>query len=502
MNLDFVFICQSGDLEIKASLLAASIRRFCGPKSHIHVIEPSPPEVYGQVTTTVKEFLEKLGATWYSFTNPISDDYKIGNKLNAFKIKAKGDRIIFLDSDTVFYKKFKNFEKYFGKDFAAKGADGQTFDSIVRPGWNWNNVYDLFSIPYPSMKWPGQITDEWGPPYFNAGVLVANPELDLSTQWIEICKNIRDCDIITNKYPWLDQVALPIAILKNDIDYQLLSDAFNFPLRYKTISDGKRPFIIHYHESKFILQSSPVYKLITDLVTDFNISNIVSLHKSWGLYGNKPYISIKKQPAPPKEIKKDFFITGIPRSGTSLLCSLLDNLPNMVILNEPPEVFRDFRHLQFKEMFDTTINKWREHILSGKTVKNKLSGGNVNANTFANDGSNPNGMKYDDYIPHIEDENFALGIKNPLVFLTRLNDIRKAYPQALIINMVRHPYYTIGSWIRTFSHLREVWLHGQFLHGFNSPILNDVEKLKLMSVMTIRSHIARTSQITKTLMHC
>ena len=85
MNLDFVFICQSGELEIKASLLAASIRRFCDPDSNIHIIEPSPPEVYGKVSKEVKTFLANIGAKWYSFKNPISNEYKIGNKLNAFK---------------------------------------------------------------------------------------------------------------------------------------------------------------------------------------------------------------------------------------------------------------------------------------------------------------------------------------------------------------------------------------------------------------------------------
>ncbi len=487
MKLDFVFICQSGELEIKASLLAASIRRFCSSHSTLHIIEPSPPEVYGTVSAETKNFLTSMGAHWYTFTNPISDDYKIGNKLNAFKITAQGDRIVFLDSDTIFYNPLPETDKYFRKDFAAKGSDEQTFDSIVQKGLNWNIVYDLFALPFPQMMWPAPVTGEWGPPYFNAGMLVANPSIDLSTHWIETCIAIRDCDKIKNKYPWLDQVALPVTILRRKITYQLLSHLFNYPLHTLPLPSYKQPCIIHYHWPEVIAKYPSVLKLVLELIKEYHLEEILSCNNAWSILAKSPETCIKKRPTSlsAQKVKKEFFITGIPRSGTSLLCSLLDALPNVAVLNEPAEIFRDFRIPQFDALFAKTVENWRTRILEGKPVNNKMAEGKVSANTFSEDGTDPFGMKYTPYTTSVEDADFALGIKNPLVFLTRLKHIRKNYPNALIINMVRHPYYTVGSWIRTFDHLREVWLHGSLLHGFNSPVIGNIKKFRLMQLYKI-----------------
>lgn len=47
----------------------------------------------------------------------------------------------------------------------------------------------------------------------------------------------------------------------------------------------------------------------------------------------------------------------------------------------------------------------------------------------------------------------------------------QAFPEAVVINMIRQPYYTIGSWKRTFAHLREARVDGPFLHGMNSSVI-------------------------------
>ena len=39
------------------------------------------------------------------------------------------------------------------------------------------------------------------------------------------------------------------------------------------------------------------------------------------------------------ELRNDLIITGVPRSGTSMLCSLLNSAEDVAVINEPEEIF-------------------------------------------------------------------------------------------------------------------------------------------------------------------
>jgi|GEM_PF-2136190 len=159
-----------------------------------------------------------------------------------------------------------------------------------------------------------------------------------------------------------------------------------------------------------------------------------------------------------QESERMLFVTGIPRSGTSLMAYLLDQLPNVVILNEPREIPFLFEDPSLEGFFSLYMT-WRTKIASGEAVENRCVNSTVVSDTW-HDGERSL------YVPQVTREDFVLGTKNPLAYLTRLATIRRVFPGAVIVILVRHPAYTIGSWKRTFPHLRHAIIHNSAVFKF------------------------------------
>lgn len=173
------------------------------------------------------------------------------------------------------------------------------------------------------------------------------------------------------------------------------------------------------------------------------------------------------------------FITGIPRSGTSLMAHLLDSLPNIVILNEPLEIPHLFEDASLETFFSAYV-AWRTKIANGEAVENQCVNDTVVSDTWK-DGERRS------YVPTIAREDFVLGTKNPLAFLTRLKTIRRVFPGAKIVILVRHPYYTIGSWKKTFPHLRHASIRDSAVFTFADERQQDI----LVELAAIEDESAR-----------
>ena len=167
------------------------------------------------------------------------------------------------------------------------------------------------------------------------------------------------------------------------------------------------------------------------------------------------------------------FITGIPRSGTSLMASLVSQLPNIVVLNEPREMVQIFQDPTLRDFY-AAYRTWRQHIANGRLIENQWIDGKVVSDTWTN------GQRHFD-VSTVTREDFVLGTKNPLAYLTRLQTIREVFPGAKIVVLVRHPYYAIGSWKQTFPHLRQATIREsavfQFANARQQDILLDVDKI-------------------------
>jgi hypothetical protein len=145
----------------------------------------------------------------------------------------------------------------------------------------------------------------------------------------------------------------------------------------------------------------------------------------------------------------ELLISGIPRSGTSLLCRLLHEQPDCVIINEPTEIFGPLTTCENPWWIARYYRDIRREVLEGEAIENRVKDGRLVDDTRSDDL-----RAY--HRPEVSRDDFLLGTKNTLAYLARIPVLRRALPTAPIVVCVRHPLDTIASWKGSFAHLREV----------------------------------------------
>src|SRR6266498_3081084 len=92
----FVFVCQEGELTIQSLLLAASLKQFLRCDHELVAAVPGPVDRWGTPPVAALAMLRELGVRMVSITNPLDDDYPIGNKLACLDVETQADKVVFL----------------------------------------------------------------------------------------------------------------------------------------------------------------------------------------------------------------------------------------------------------------------------------------------------------------------------------------------------------------------------------------------------------------------
>jgi hypothetical protein len=145
-------------------------------------------------------------------------------------------------------------------------------------------------------------------------------------------------------------------------------------------------------------------------------------------------------------------LTGLPRSGTTLTCHLLNKLPNTVALHEPIEFWEI---LKFKTHQDICFyiaeqfESMRDSILIDKTAISRQIQGRIPDNNFGDDKHLDSGLRKNlvsigtvDINKQLE-PNFLLVIKEPGIFTAILKNLVEQFPTFAII---RNPLAVLASW--------------------------------------------------------
>jgi hypothetical protein len=149
--------------------------------------------------------------------------------------------------------------------------------------------------------------------------------------------------------------------------------------------------------------------------------------------------------------KRDVLITGIPRSGTTLVCSLLNKLPDIVALHEPMDVW-DFVNCRNGNEIADLIGKFcaesRESLLQQGFAISKHVGGEIRDNAADNqvDSAEKRVRRTEHGKIPIDkplSQNFTLVIKHPLAFTALLDPLSHRFECYAI---VRNPLATLASW--------------------------------------------------------
>ncbi|MDZ7359715.1 MAG: hypothetical protein ONB46_03160 [candidate division KSB1 bacterium] len=483
MKLDVVFVCQAGDLEVQAALLAASVRKQCGGQAHLHVIEPIPAAEYGTISPVTRRFLDGLGAKWYQFRNPISDEYKVFNKLNAFNIQPLGDRILFLDSDIIVRRPLDGLQPYLSRPFAAKCGFQQAFSADPE---DWKPIYRLFDMPVPAMRWPASDSHEWGPPYFSAAVILVDPALDFSKCLIDTCLTIhRNAEALRLKKLGTAQIGLSVAPFRLNIPCALLDSRFNFALTGRRLKNFNHAcgnmvgHIFHYGNASRLLKTPFLLYEAYQLYKSFKLDDIFALLPSWRklllalaeLEQNpaqvdwlKPHSSFfelpakaksfstganrtASVPAPDRPAQREVFITEIPHSGGSLFSALLAKLPNVVVAPEPPRA----GEAQSFDEWATVVKNWREQIANDRAPT----------------------------------ANAVFATQHGAGCLANLEALLKVFPQALVFIAVRNPLAAIADWMNSPALQTAGLIEHDRLAGIHAPALAEDQRQQLAEVQKL-----------------
>ena len=471
MTLDAVFVCQQGELEVMSAMLAASLRQICGNQVHLHALEPAPREVYGSVSPAARKFLDGLGVKWYSFQNPISDEYKIFNKLNAFKIQPHGDRILFLDSDIIVRRSLAPLEAYCSRPFAAKSGNKQRFSTHAEA---WRPAYEIFDLPVPEIRWPGSDSHEWGPPYFNAGVILVDPELNFSELWIDTCRRIHLDARVQMQNRGTVQVGLPVALYRRNIPYALLDQRFNFGLSKGWLQTRRawadeEAHVVHYFNPKNLTVDPVIHHEVWRLVKDFELEEILALAeggqkllKSFKREPQKTYhhssllrlqaateVSHAPRPARSSPASRTAFITGIPGSGASRLAAMLAESSDYKILHEP-KFSAALVQTENLEAFGAAVKHSREELC--KTTSSS---------------------------------EFVFATQNALDYLSHLERMVAAFPQSTFLVMVRHPFETIAQWLKQPALGEARFIADDAVAGLAAPFLREAQRESLVELQSL-----------------
>ncbi|HWL58481.1 MAG TPA: hypothetical protein VNQ78_17625 [Paracoccus sp. (in: a-proteobacteria)] len=291
----FIYVIDPPKLTIEAIFLSASVRRHL---PHIDLIAYCPEEKADLLPPQLREYLAATNTRleFMPTGGVFSPRYKQGNKLIASAQPRPHAFTVFLDTDTVIWQPFAVSDMV-GAGVVSAAPEGRY--TWGKPEGHWAKAYGLFGMEVPEERIRLARTGKLSPPYFNGGVIafpnapVAEFE-SFADCWLKTALELdRPESEIPIRRPWLDQIALPVAIARAGLGFRTLDDRFNLSLTHKNIKpemlekkqrqvqheidriNAVDAFILHYHRTD-APRGLRFDGYLDDLLRDFTIFDDVS----------------------------------------------------------------------------------------------------------------------------------------------------------------------------------------------------------------------------------
>jgi hypothetical protein len=169
----------------------------------------------------VLKLLDSLGVEILPFDTPeFGEGYPNGNKIQALLAMPKGEPFVFFDTDTLVLDDLTKVPFEFSRPGASQKVEG-TWPKIelYGPGYTaiWRSLYDKFGLDFDSSLDRSQPDEYWKRYlYFNAGWFFHECPVEFGSRFLRYATAIRDTPppelVCQPKWPWLDQIALPLVI--------------------------------------------------------------------------------------------------------------------------------------------------------------------------------------------------------------------------------------------------------------------------------------------------
>jgi hypothetical protein len=239
----FVFVCQKGELEGMALLLAASLRRFLRCSYELIAALPKPIEKWGMPSDTTLALLNRMGVRIEYIENQISGQQNgdlLTNKIYCLNIPTKMDKLIFVDSDILCLREFSGNDR-----FAIPFNAAPTF---LATGRRWPQVYEAADCPMPTTVMKPLFSDDEQPPYFNSGFVAIASSLapQLAEVWLDCFHRIDQSGVLKDNPYFREQMALAVAVIKMGLPYDVLDENYNFWVKARLLDPQKLPYFLHH----------------------------------------------------------------------------------------------------------------------------------------------------------------------------------------------------------------------------------------------------------------
>ena len=286
---------------------------------------------------------------------------------------------------------------------------------------------------------------QYFPLCFDPGFIAVPANIRFGDAWLECCQTIRQGHSLPTAQD-LQKISLAVAVRKLEMEIDVLEEHYNHPTWLRPLSERDLPIFARYDDPANILREPAMLISLANLLKEnAALRALLADDPAWQPIAKVCDASEKKiktgDPVAPELI-----ITGIPRSGTSYLCNLLHRMNNCVILNEPLETAAILNNAKSPFGLAHFLRDRRRDVMTGVPIPNKLEDGQITQDTAK---SNESRL----YSPQVASANFVLGIKETLVFLSRVPMLRRMLPNARFVACVRDPLDTLASWKGSFPHL-------------------------------------------------
>lgn len=225
-TFDILIVAQSGRLTYEAVLFAASLRHHAPDfQGTLYVAEPRPGPLWpGDPRIdddAARDLLLTLGATILPFDNThFGAAYPHGNKIEALAALPPGRPFVFFDTDTLITGPIDRVPFDFDRPSASMEREATwPVPPLYGPGYDgiWRALYRHFDIPIEPTLDLAEPFDHWQRYlYFNAGWFYYSCPRVFSQAMLRIMTEVRDNHLpelaSQQLFPWLDQIALPLAV--------------------------------------------------------------------------------------------------------------------------------------------------------------------------------------------------------------------------------------------------------------------------------------------------
>lgn len=262
-----LIVAQAGRLTYEAVLFCASLRASTPDWSgRLVVAEPEAGPLWpgnpGIDDPEARACLDRLGADVRQFQSKhFGATYPQGNKVEALSVLDPDEPFVFFDTDTLITGPLNTVAFDMDRPSASMAREGTWPEiQVYGPGYTeiWRAIYDRFQVPFETSLDLSQPDEHWERYlYFNAGWFYYRCPHIFRDRMLRIMLSLRDEPlpelVCQTLYPWLDQIALPIAITQLDggrpgpelagLDHDVSCHWRALPLFFARASDAQIDFL-------------------------------------------------------------------------------------------------------------------------------------------------------------------------------------------------------------------------------------------------------------------